>query len=115
MANIRPAQATLNEVRNGDLMTELAAAIHEAVGAVEEHQKKAVITVTIEIDMPKNMKNLSDPYLVLTGEITSKLPKADSPQTLFSVDGEGNLTRNLQRAQDDLPFKIAGQQLGGEK
>jgi len=110
MANIRPAQATLNEVRNGDLMTELATAIHEAVGAVEEHQKKAVITISLEIDMPKNMKNLADPYLVVTGDVTSKLPRAEPPQTLFCVDAEGNLTRNLQRAQDEMPFKIADHQ-----
>jgi hypothetical protein len=104
--NVRPAQATLNEIRGGDLLEEIALQIHEAVAAVNEHQKKAVLTIVLEIDMPKNMKNLSDPYLVMTGECTSKLPRADTAQTLFKVDDDGNLTRNLQRAQTDLPLSI---------
>jgi len=104
--NIRSAQATLNEIRGGELLEEIATHIHEATAAVNEHQKKAVITITLELDMPKNMKNLSDPYLVMTGDCSSKLPKADTAQTLFSVDADGNLTRDLQRAQTDLPLSI---------
>jgi hypothetical protein len=107
--NIRPAQATLNEIRGGDMLNELASAIHDAVAAVQEHGKAAVVSLKITIDIPKNMKNLADPYLVVTGEVDVKLPKPDSAQTLFKIDDGGNLTQNLSRAQNDLPLSIAVQ------
>lgn len=110
MPAIRPAQATLNEIRGGELLVELAAAIHDAANAVVDHSKKATITITLEIDIPKNMKGMAEPYLVVSGEITTKLPKPDTPLTIFGVDTDGNLTRNLSRSQNDLPFTIAGQQ-----
>lgn len=107
MAKIRPAQAILNEIRNGELMVELAAAIHEATGMVADLGKPAVVTLKITVDMPKNMKNLSDPYLVITGRVATKLPETEAAQTLFKVDEDGNATRNLSRAQSDLPLSIA--------
>jgi hypothetical protein len=49
MPGIKSAQGTLNEIRNGDLMTEAAAAIHEGLAAVRSLGKPAKITIELTI------------------------------------------------------------------
>lgn len=116
MANIRPAQATLNEIRDGDLMNELAQAIHQATGATYAHDKKSVVTIELALTVPKNNKGMSDKFLVVSGDVRVKLAQADTQQTLFAQDEEGNLTRDLRgnKSSQQLPFSIAGSNKGNE-
>lgn len=109
---VRPAQATLNELRDGRAMDELAQHIHDAIAAVKEHGKAATVTLTIGVAPFKQQSNLIEPPVILTGEVTSKLPKPDPEATLFFVDGEGNPTRNKLR-EPELNLTIAQQP--GEK
>jgi hypothetical protein len=102
---IRPAQATLNDLNNGHVMVRLAEAIHEAVAAVKIHGKPAVVTLDITVATMKGQHNLVNPPVVISGEISSKLPKAPPPLTLFFVDEDGNPTRNQTR-EPELPLNI---------
>lgn len=105
MPGIKSAQGTLNEIRNGELMTEAAAAIYEGLAAVRQLGKPAKIT--IELTIAPQSKNLVEPIVTITGEVSTKLPKPDVPGTIFMIDDDGNATRNLSRAQHDLGLTIA--------
>lgn len=105
MPGIRGAQGTLNEIRNGDLMLETAAAIHEGLAAVRQLGKSAKIT--IELTIAPQSKNLIEPIVTITGEVSTKLPKPDVAATIFMIDEDGNATRNLSRTQPELGLTIA--------
>lgn len=109
--NVRPAQAVLNEIRGGELMTELASHLHDAAAAVKEFNKKATVTITIDIN-PASKEHLTEPVVLVVGEVSSKLPKADPPSTVFHIDEDLNLNRNASRKQETLPFAIANQPQG---
>jgi hypothetical protein len=101
VSKIKSAQATLNELRDGQVMNELAAAIHEATKAVKEHGKAATVTLDITVK-PFQTKGLAESPITVLAEVSSKLPKPEVPSTLFYIDGDGNPTRQPTR-QNDLP------------
>lgn len=103
---VTPAQATLNALSEGQIMAELAQSIHDAVAAVNAHNKPASVTLTIAIAPMKKDGRLADAPLLISGEIGSKLPRPDPAQTLFYTDDNGNPTRTRTR-QPDLPLSIA--------
>lgn len=103
---IKPAQATLNELRDGQVMNELAQALHDALGAVKEHRKGAEVSLTISIK-PLGNKGVSDAYEVIA-EVTSKLPKAPPPSTLFFEDSDSNLSRRQERQSEIPGLSVAG-------
>ncbi len=105
---IRPAQATLNELNKGQVMTELAQQIHDAIAAVKLHGKPATVTLSIGIELMKvkDDTKLVDHPLLFYGEVTSKLPKSAPPATVFYEDSEGNPTRTLQR-EPELGLQLA--------
>jgi hypothetical protein len=105
MPGIRSSQATLNEIRNGELMHELAAEIHNALMAVRTQGKPA--TVKVELTITPQNKHLVEPYITISGEVSSKLPKPEIPGTIFMIDEDGNPTRNLTKSQSDLSLSIA--------
>lgn len=100
--HIRPAQATLSALRDGQIMNELAQAFHDAAEAVKHHNKPAKITLVIEVAPFKNMgQNLVDHPVSMTAEVIIKLPKEEAPATLFFVDDEGP-TRSMVSRQAPL-------------
>jgi hypothetical protein len=103
---MRPAQATLNDLNNGQVMIALAEHIHEAIAAVKQFGKPAVISIDITVATMKDQHNLVNPPVVISGEVSSKLPKAPPPLTLFFVDDDGNPTRNQTR-EPELNLQIA--------
>lgn len=103
---IKPAQATLNALNDGHVMSELAEAIHDAIAAVNEYNKAATVTLTVTIAPMKKEGRLVDAPLLLSGEVSTKLPKPEPAQTLFYLDDDGNPTRTQTR-QPDLPLSIA--------
>lgn len=103
---IKSAQATLNELGEGHVMAEMAQAIHDAVVAVRDQNKGATVTLTVTINPMKKDGRLIDAPMFFSGEVTTKLPKPDAPQTLFYVDDDGNPTRTQTR-QPDLPLSIS--------
>lgn len=107
MNPIRPALETLSELDEGRFMDKLAVRIHEAVNAVTTFGRPAKVTVTIDIDTLK--KNIVEPVITMEAEITTKLPKPESPKALFFVDADGNPTTKQQR-QRDLGLSVAGRE-----
>jgi hypothetical protein len=105
MNAIRPAIETLNALRGGKTMDELAVQIHDAVSAVETFGKAGKVTLEITI-APFGTKGVSGAYAI-TGEISTKLPKPDPEVTLMFGDDDGNLSPNQTR-QRDLGLSIAG-------
>jgi hypothetical protein len=106
----RNALEILDEVRKGGATRELSAVIHEAIQAVKMHGKAAKVTIELTIaPMSKGAENLVEAPIVISDEITSKLPKPEPEKTLFYVDTEGNATRKPGERQTGLDFQI-GQQ-----
>ena len=104
--SIRPAQATLNELRGGQVMVELAAAIHDAMGACLLHNKKSEVSLTI------TFKPLGNPGTMdavdVTAEVETVVPKPKPPSTIFFKDANGNPSRTQDR-QGEIPgLSIAG-------
>lgn len=104
---IKSAQATLNELRDGRALVELAQAFHDAIEAVRLHGKPATVSLEIVIAPYKGgQEKLVEPPLIFTAEVNSKLPKPQPEATLFFTDSEGNPTRNQVR-QRDLGLSVA--------
>jgi len=104
--NIRPAQAILNELQDGQALNQLAQAFHDSIAAVREHGKPATVTFTVTVGTLEGQHNLVEPPIIMTADVTTKLPKAKPPATIFFVDHDGNPTRNQTR-QQDLGLTIA--------
>ena len=101
-----PAQVTLNALREGQVMNELAQAFHDAMIAVEDHRKPADVTLSITFK-PLGTKGVSDAVEV-TAEVVTKLPKAPLPSTMFFRDVDGNPSRQRDRQPDFPGLGIAG-------
>lgn len=104
--NIRSALNILAELRAGQVVTELSAAIHDAVAAVNQHDKKAVVILRLSI-APASEAKLVERSIIFTPEIESKLPTETPDSTLFFIDADGNPSRTVERRQPDLGFKVA--------
>lgn len=106
---IRPAQATLNEIRNGELLTELAHAFHAAIANVREHPTKvSVINVQIRVGVLDAQKSqLVNPPIIMVGKVTTKPYVPEPEATLFFVDNDGNATRDLVREPELPGLKVA--------
>lgn len=107
MSNTRSGTAILAEVRDGQLVIELSEQIKAAVAAVHEHNKAARVMVELTISPWKGTEKLIEPPVIIVGEVSSKLPKPESPATLFFIGEDQNLTRNAGTRQSDLGLSIA--------
>jgi hypothetical protein len=103
--NIRSALSILAELREGQVVTEMSGAIHDALAAVHEHGKDAVVIVRIKIK-PFTKQNLAEPAITMTVEVEKKLPKEVPPSTLFFIGEDGNPQRSPVR-QREMPFSVA--------
>lgn len=108
--NIRSVMTILPELRAGQLITELSAAIHDAVAAVTQHNKSATVLLKVTIAPSEKNDRLVEPVLIVTGEVESKLPKEVPQATVFFVDADGNPSRQAEKRQPDLGFSIASSQ-----
>lgn len=95
---VKSAQATLIELRDGQVLNELAQSIHNAMQAVETFRKPAEVTLSITIK-PLGTEGVSD-AVEFIAEVTEKLPKAKPPSTLFFVDGDGNPSKQREKQPD---------------
>ncbi len=112
--HIRPAIGTLNELRDGRALEEVAEQIHAAIEAVRAHGKPATVSLDITIaPMRVNQEKLVEPPLIFTAEVTSKLPKAQPEATIFFTDADGNPTRTQARQRGlDLSVASINQETG---
>lgn len=109
MAKITPAQVTLNALRDGQVMNELAQAIHDATNAMLHHQKQATVTLTLTFDPMKGVVSagLREAPLIVRAKVTTKLPEAEAPTTLFYADEDGNPTQQAPQRQAGLGLTVA--------
>lgn len=108
MPQIKPAQATLNALRDGQIMNELAQAIHDATCAMTDHNKPATVTLTMTFEPMKGVTaGLRETPLIVRAEVTTKLPKPEAPTTLFYKDEDGNPTQQAPARQPALGLTVA--------
>lgn len=106
---IRPAQAILLEIREGQLLNELACAFHNAIANVREHGKGCEVIVKIKIGtMDSSKHKLVEPPILMQGKVVEKLYEPEPNATVFFVDAEGNATRNLTRQETLNLTAVAG-------
>jgi hypothetical protein len=104
---IIPAETTLKTLRDGQVMAEMAQAIHEAMAAVDHLRKPATINLCLTIK-PFGTDGVSD-AVGIVAKVTKKLPQAEQPCTLFFADADGNPTRQREKQPDIPGLSIAGQ------
>lgn len=105
---IRSSLQIVGELRDGMVVAELSQAIHDATAAVREHGKKAVVTLDLTVaTLRAGAEKLVEAPLVITAEVSSKLPQPDPEATIFFVDVDGNVSRIPESKQKDLGLKIA--------
>lgn len=94
-------------------MNELAQAFHDATVSVRDFNKPAKVTLEITFEPMKGLdQGLKEAPILAIAEVTTKLPKAPLPQTLFYVDDDGNPTRSTPERQPDLGLTVASTQKG---
>jgi hypothetical protein len=97
MSGIAPAITTLQALRDGKTLDQLALALHDGINAVEAFRKPAKITLEITI-APFGTKGVSG-MVTMTAEVSAKLPKPDPEETPFYVDMNGNPTTHQERTR----------------
>ncbi len=97
----RPFAATLQEIGNGALATDLADQLQALTQAVQETGKKGTLALTITV---APIKPGQADTLVVTGEVKAKPPVGENPSAVFFPDAEGNLRRDDPN-QPTLPLR----------
>lgn len=88
--------STLTEQRKGKLALEASEALARVVKACRDTGKKGSLTITLKIRPTATEMMLSD-------DITEKIPKPDAAASVFYDDDEGNLSRT-DPDQEELPL-----------
>jgi hypothetical protein len=89
-AHVRPFAEVLSEVSKGIVADEAATKLAELVTAVQETGKKGSVTVTIQV-VPHKGNNET---VNVAAAVTAKLPRAETPTSIFYIAANGNLSRN---------------------
>lgn len=100
---VRPFAAFLHDQRGGVLHSELSEALAEISQAVMEHNKGGKLTLEITV----KPAGTAEHTLFVGDKITSKIPEADKPTSMFFADEQGNLSRRDPR-QAELPLREVG-------
>jgi len=77
----------LRHVRKGGCLTELSKELQTAVNAVRAFNKKASLTLKL------NIEPFGDGTFAITDDITTKLPVPNKGHTLFYATDDGRLVR----------------------
>lgn len=85
---VRPFTDFLDEFRRGLLRDEVSRELHALIGDVIAVDKGGSLTLTLKVAPIGGMQ------IEVTGEVSSKRPKAAAPKSLFYVDRDGNPTRH---------------------
>lgn len=106
----KPFVQWLQEHKHGEFDTELTARLRELIDAVQDTGKNGTITLVLKVE------RRSDRQVTVKEDVKLKLPEHDRSESIYFVDGAGNLTRTDPQ-QEVLPFKRPLQTAGsdGEK
>lgn len=91
--HVRPFAEMLTILDRGAAHDEASRSLHDLIAAVVDLGRKGSLTIAIEVSPLKGMKD----QVVLTAQVTTKMPKADATSQMFFVDQSGNLTRSDPR------------------
>lgn len=91
--HVRPFAEMLTILDRGAAHAEASRGLHDLVASVQAIGRAGGLTIAIEV---KPLKGAKD-QLILTAQVTVKLPKSDPTSQMFFVDNAGNLTRNDPR------------------
>lgn len=80
--------------RNGELDAEASKALQQVIQAVTTQEKKATLTIIIEVEPSKG-----GGMVVVTDDVKVKLPKQKRGATIFYATPENHLTRQDPRQQ----------------
>lgn len=89
---------TLTEQRKGRMANEASEALSRVVKACRETGKKGSVTIKLSIRPTASEMMVSD-------EITEKVPRPDAAASVFYDDDEGNLSRTDPN-QEELPLNV---------
>lgn len=89
------------EQRRGAMNADLSDALAELVQTITEVGGKAKGSLTLKLDVSLNKDGYS---VTVSDEIVLKLPKKETPSSLFFFDEHGNVSRNNPR-QQELPLR----------
>lgn len=87
---VRPFADFLHEQAKGTSHAELSEGLQQLVNKVKDTGKKGSITYKVFVEPMKG----DHAALVVTDEITVRLPEHDRQSSLFFADRDGNLVRN---------------------
>lgn len=104
---IRSIMVILPELRQGNVIQEMSAGLHEAIAAVKSLGKPAEVTLTIKVARFNKDQQVVDPPITIVATVDTKLPKQEPPASLYFIDADGNPTQQPDR-QRDLAFTVAG-------
>lgn len=90
---IRPFADWLREQSGGETHEELGEGLSDLIAKVRDTGKAGKLTFTVQIKPLKDDLNV----LIVTDEITLKLPEHDRKGSMFYADDENNLVRNDPR------------------
>lgn len=89
----RPFADILRDIRAGQVADQAATGMQELVAAVREHGKKGELVLKIVVEPMKG----NEDALAVSGDVTSKIPKAAPKAAIFFADDDGNLLRDDPR------------------
>lgn len=109
MANIegRPFTDVIGELENGDVITDLTAALYDVVRAVQDTRKAGGLKLAIKVT-PTGRGSVE-----LDVKFETIEPKHDRPSTTFFVGKDGELMRNDPN-QPRLPLREVMDEKTGE-
>lgn len=110
-AHVRPFAEFLVAQAGGTSHTELSEALHELIRAVQTTGKAGQITYTVKV---KPLAKNDDRMVVVVDEVKPKIPSGDRRESVFYIDGGGNLTRNDPR-QPQLPLREVARADAGDE
>jgi hypothetical protein len=93
---IRPFAEMLTILDRGEAHAAASRGLHDLIGAVQALGRKGGLTISIEVAPLKGTQD----QLILTAQVTTKMPKADPTSQMFFVDQSGNLSRNDPRQME---------------
>lgn len=89
-------EPVLRTQRKGVMLTDLSAAMQQAVAATREHLKESIITLTLRISPVSG----DGQALSVRDEINVKLPQPKKPNTLFYATDDNCLVREDPNQQE---------------
>ena len=91
--HIRPFAQMLTILDHGAAHDEASRSLHDLVSAVRDLGRSGNLTIKIDVQPMKGAKD----QVILTAQVSTKMPKSDPTSQMFFIDNEGNLTRNDPR------------------